>query len=190
MDLILTVIIACEVGFWVFVVCGLLARYIVRWPRTGIALLAMTPVIDLVLLVAVIISLSSGGSATVYHGLAALYLGISIAYGHKMINGADVRFAHRFAQGPTPVKLYGSEYAKACWKNVVRTTVAVGTAAGILWLLITVVDDPSRTEALTSVYPLLMIWFMIDLLWAIGYTLWPKNPPSIASAPATAAPRL
>lgn len=113
MDLILTVIIACEVGFWVFVVCGLLARYIVRWPRTGIALLAMTPVIDLVLLVAVIISLSSGGSATVYHGLAAIYLGISIAYGHKIINGADVRFAHRFAQGPTPVKLYGSEYAKA-----------------------------------------------------------------------------
>ena len=177
MDLILTVIIACEIGFWVFVVLGLLARYVLRRPRTGSVLLAMTPVVDLVLLTAVIINLQGGGTATFFHGLAALYLGISIAYGHKMVKWADVRFAHRFARGPVPVKIYAVEYAKECWTDVVRTTVAVGIAAGILWLLTTLVDDPSRTEALTGIYPVLGIWFMIDLLWAISYTLWPKKQP-------------
>ena len=72
MDLILTVIIACEIGFWVFVVLGLLARYVLRRPRTGFVLLAMTPVVDLVLLTAVIINLQGGGTATFFHGLAAL----------------------------------------------------------------------------------------------------------------------
>ena len=177
MDLILTVIIACEIGFWVFVVLGLLARYVLRRPRTGFVLLAMTPVVDLVLLTAVIINLQGGGTATFFHGLAALYLGISIVYGHKMVKWADVRFAHRFARGPVPVKIYAVEYAKECWTDVVRTTVAVGIAAGILWLLTTLVDDPSRTEALTGIYPVLGIWFMIDLLWAISYTLWPKKQP-------------
>lgn len=118
MDLILAIIIACEIGFWVFVVLGLLARYVLRWRRTGAVLLAMTPVVDLVLLTAVIINLQGGGTATFFHGLAALYLGVSIVYGHKMIKWADARFAHRFACGPAPVKRYGREYTQECWKDV------------------------------------------------------------------------
>lgn len=78
-------------------------------------MLAMTPVVDVVLLTAVIVTLQAGGTATFFHGLAALYLGLSIAYGHKMVKWADVRFAHRFANGAAPVKLYGREYTKECW---------------------------------------------------------------------------
>lgn len=179
MDLILAVIVACEIGFWVFVVLGLLARYVLRWRRTGAVLLAMTPVVDLVLLTAVIVNLQSGGTATFFHGLAALYLGISIVYGHKMIKSADARFAHRFAHGPAPVKLYGAGYTKECWRDVARTTLAAGIAAGILWLLTALVDNPSRTNALTGIYPVLGIWYMIDLIWAISYTFWPKNRPAV-----------
>lgn len=178
MDLILAVIIACEIGFWVFVVLGLLTRYVLQRRRTGAFLLTMTPVVDLVLLTAVIINLKGGGTATFFHGLAALYLGISIAYGHKMVEWADVRFAHRFAEGPAAVKLHAAEYARACWTDVVRTTVAVGIAAGIVWLLTHLVDDPSRTDALTGIYPVLGIWLVVDLLWAISYTLWPKKQPA------------
>lgn len=178
MELILAVIVACEIGFWVFVVLGLLGRYVLRWRRTGAGLLAMTPVVDLVLLAAVIINLQGGGTATFFHGLAALYLGVSIAYGHKMITWADVRFAYRFAQGPGPVKLYGSAYAKECWQDVVRTTLAVGIAAGLLWLLTALVDDPDRTNALLGIYPVLGIWWMIDLVWAISYTLAPRKQPA------------
>lgn len=178
MDMILTVIVACEIGFWVFILLGLIARYGLRWRLTGTVLLAMTPVLDIVLLTAVIINLQNGGTATFVHGLAALYLGVSISYGHKMIKWADVRFAHRFFQGPAPVKFYGLKYAKECWKDVVRTTLAVGIAAGILWLLIALVGYPDRTEALLNVYPLLGIWWVVDLLWAVSYTVWPKKRPA------------
>ena len=181
MDLVLAVIIGCEIGFWVFVLLGLTARYVLRRPRTGIVLLAMTPVVDLVLLTAVIIHLQAGGASRFFHGLAALYLGVSVAYGHKMVTWADARFAHRFAHGPAPVRRYGSDYAKDTWKDAARTGIAVGIAAGILWLLMHLVADPSRTHALHGIYPVLGIWFLIDLIWAISYTLWPRRAPSMTT---------
>lgn len=176
MNTILAIIIACEIGFWIFVVLGLVARYILRRRRTGAVLLAMTPVVDLVLLTAVILNLQAGGTASFVHGLAALYLGVSIAYGHKMISWADARFAHRFGHAPVPVKRYGWDYTKECWKDVLRTATAVGIAAGVLWLLILFVDDPSRTVAMVGILPILGIWFGIDLIWAICYTVSPKKP--------------
>lgn len=186
MDLILGVIVACEIGFWVLVVLGLLARYVVRRPRTGAVLLAMTPVVDLVLLAAVIVDLRAGGTAGFFHGLAALYLGISITYGRKMVHWADVRFAHRFADGAAPVRLYGWEYTKECWKDVLRTAIAAGVAAGILWLLTILVEDPSSTHALLGIYPVLGLWFAIDLIWTVSYTIWPRTPR--VRTPTTAGP--
>ncbi len=176
MDIILAVIIACEIGFWVFIVAGLIARYLLRWQRVGAALLLMTPVIDVVLLVAVILNLQSGGTATVFHGLAALYLGISVVYGRRIIAWADVRFAHWFNRGSAPVKKYGKAYAVECWKDVLRTTAAIALAAGILWILTTMVEDPTSMDALLSTFKLLGLWFAIDALWAISYTVWPKRP--------------
>ena len=172
---ILVIIIACEIGFWVFVVLGLVARYVLRRRRTGTVLLAMTPVVDLVLLTAVIINLQAGGTASFFHGLAALYLGVSVAYGHKMVRWADGHFAYRFAHGPAPVKRYGPVYTRESWKDAARTGVAVAITAGILWLLIAIVADPRRTGALQGIFPILGIWFVLDLIWAISYTLWPKQ---------------
>ncbi|MEO6866479.1 MAG: hypothetical protein ABI200_00480 [Gaiellales bacterium] len=176
MSFIVPVIIACEIAFWVFVVLGLLARYVAGWQRTGLVLLAMTVVVDVVLLAAVIIHLRSGAAGSFTHGLAALYLGYSVAYGRKMIRWADVRFAHRFAEGPAPVKRYGSDYTVECWRDLARTSLAAAIAAGVLWALIAMVDDPSRTNDLANVYQLLGILLAIDLLWAISYTVWPRTP--------------
>jgi hypothetical protein len=178
MNFILGIVIMCEIGFWVVIALGLLARYVFRKRRTGAVLLMMTPVIDLVLLSAVIIHLQGGGTATFSHGLAALYLGVSLVYGPKMIAWADTRVAHRFANGPPPVKLYGRAYTTESWKDVVRTTVAVAIAAGIVWLLTTLVNDPDRTRALMGIYPVLWVWFMVDLIWAISYTFSPKKQPA------------
>jgi len=177
MNLILAIIVACEIGFWVLIVAGLLARYVLRWARTGVVLLAMTPVVDLVLLAATVLDLRAGANASFFHGLAALYLGFSVAYGHKMISWADNRFAHRIAGGPAPTRHYGAQYAKACWKDAGRTTVAVLIAAGLLHLLTVLVNDPNRTGALTGLYPVLGIVFLVDVVWAISYTIWPKKQP-------------
>ena len=112
---ILAVIIACEIGFWVFVAAGLVARYPMRLKRLGAVLLAMTPVVDLVLLGFVALDLSRGGHASFGHGLAALYIGLSVAHGHAMIRWADVCFAHRFNSGPAPCRPVGGEYAALWW---------------------------------------------------------------------------
>lgn len=176
--MILLVIVACEIGFWLFVSFGLLARYVFNLRRVGITLLAMTPVIDLVLLAAVLISLSNGETATTFHGLAAVYLGASAAYGHKMISWADRRVAHRYGRGPAVPKLYGREYMRECWRDVARTTLAAGIASGIIWLLVALVDDPSRTDALLGIYGIAGLWLTLDLIWAIAYTVSPRKRPA------------
>ena len=93
--MIITVIVVCEIAFWVAIVSGLVLRYLARMPRAGLLVLALVPLIDLVLLIATAVNLRAGESATVAHSLAAFYRGFSISYGHRLIRLADIRFAHR-----------------------------------------------------------------------------------------------
>lgn len=179
--MILAAIIACEVGFWLALVAGLSVRYIARKPRLGAALLVAAPVIDLVLLALVAVDLLGGGTASWHHGLAALYIGISVAYGHRMIAWLDAKFATRFDGAPPRAPLTGWAYTAACWKDVVRTLLAAAIAAGILGGLILVVGDPARTEQLLGFFRILGIIVAVDLIWAISYTLWPKKPTTQAA---------
>jgi hypothetical protein len=173
--MILALIIACEIGFWVAIVGGLSARYLLGARGLGAALLASAPLIDLVLLAAVVVHLTRGATASWHHGLAALYIGFSVTYGHRMIAWADTRFAHRFAGGPTPAKLIGWGYTKQCWSDVIRTLGAAVIAAGIIAAITAGVDDPTRTDPLTAWYGILGIILAIELLWALSYTVWPRK---------------
>jgi hypothetical protein len=172
---VIAVAIACEIGFWVVIALGLLARYVLRWRRTGAVFLAMTPVVDLVLIVATAVDLRNGATASFAHSLAAVYLGFSIAYGHALVRAADLRFAHRFAGGPAPQKLYGADYAKWCWKDLGRTTLAVAIATAVVWLLRWIAGDSARTAALDGIFPILLLVVGIGLFIAVGYTLWPRR---------------
>ncbi|WP_277870680.1 hypothetical protein [Cryobacterium sp. Sr3] len=40
--MIIAIIVASEIGFWVLIALGLVARYMLRLKRTGLTLLAMT----------------------------------------------------------------------------------------------------------------------------------------------------
>ncbi len=178
--MILAAIIACEVGFWVAIIAGLAARYAFNRPRLGAMLLLAAPLIDLVLLLLVAVDLLGGGTASWHHGLAALYIGISVAYGHRMIAWADAKVATRFrGAAPRPV-LYGTAYAIACWKDVPRTLLASAIAAAILGGLILLVGDDDRTSELLGFFPILGMIVGIDLLWAISYSVWPKRAPVAA----------
>jgi hypothetical protein len=178
---VLTVIVACEIGFWVTVLGGLAARYLLHRRRLSLVLLLTAPLLDVVLLVTTAADLRSGSTASLEHGLAALYLGFSVAYGHRLVHWADVRFAHRFDGGPAPVRLTGAAYTRACWADVGRTLLAVSVAAVVLLGLIGWVDAPERTEALRGEFPLLGLVLGVELLWAVSYTVWPRRP---AEAPA------
>ena len=143
-------IVACEIGFWVVLLLGLVTRYLLRWRRTSTVLFVCVPLVDVVLLVATVVDLGNGGAARSVHGLAAIYLGVSVAFGHSMVRWADQRFAHRFASGPPPVRPPKSGPARARheWREWGKFMLAYAIACGIMLLLIFVVSSPAHTVAL------------------------------------------
>jgi len=89
MNFVAWMIVACEIAFWIVILAGLSVRYGLKRPKLGMALLALTPVIDLVLFVLTGVDLYNGAVATTAHGIAAVYIGVSIAFGKGMIDWAD-----------------------------------------------------------------------------------------------------
>jgi hypothetical protein len=179
----LIAIVVCEVAFWVAILGGLTARYVLHRPGFSTALLVAAPLLDVVLLVLVTVDLLGGASASWHHGLAAIYIGTSVSYGHRMIAWADTRFDHRFADGPAPERLTGRSYTVRCWGDVVRTGVAALIAGGILGALIAVVDDPERTSDLRATFTVLGVVVGVEILWAVSYTVWPRKPAASPAGP-------
>jgi hypothetical protein len=86
---IVALIIACEVGFWVLLALGLAVRYLLKWRRTSNVLLLCEPVLELVLFVATAVDLKNGAEPGWEHGVAALYIGYTVAFGHYTIRWLD-----------------------------------------------------------------------------------------------------
>jgi hypothetical protein len=171
--LMVTLIAACEIGFWVVLGAGLAARYVLRWQRVSTVLLICVPLVDVVLLTATIVDLSDGGSASTVHGLAAVYLGVSVAFGHSMMRWADQRFAHRFADGPAPVKPPKSGQARVRyeWREWGKFMLAYAIACAVMLFLIFVISSPDRTVALwQGTIPTLSMVAGIWLLWPLSAT--------------------
>lgn len=176
MNLVAWMIVACEIAFWVVIILGLFARYVLKQQKLGLFLLALTPVVDLILLITTGVDLFRGATATTAHAIAAVYIGVSIAFGKNMIQWADERFRYYVAkQGPKPVKLYGMEYAKNYFKSWLRHVLAYLIGTGCLVALIYFINDPARTEALSKILRLWTLALGIDLLITISFFIWPKK---------------
>lgn len=176
-------IIGVEIGFWLFVVAGLAARYLLNRPRLGLALLAMTPVLDLVLLVVTTRDvLVSGATATLAHGVAAVYLAVSVTFGKRLIRWADERFRYYvLKRGPRPRQLYGREHARYNFGGSMLYLLAYLLGGGYLALLIYLVGDFDRTQALVRVLGIWTLSVIIDLLISVSYFIWPRRPESQAA---------
>ena len=151
--MLVIVILACEVGFWVLLALGLLARYGFRLRRTSAFLLASVPLVDLVLLVVSVVDLQRGGTATAAHGVAAAYIAFSVVFGHRTIRALDARVAHRFAGGPAPVRRIvatGAAAVRAAWEAWLRGLAAWAVASVLLVAAVLLVDDVARTQALVD----------------------------------------
>ena len=175
--MIYALIVACEVGFWVALLAGLAARYALRRPRLGAALLVCVPLVDGVLLVASVVDLRDGGEAGVGHGLAAVYLGVSVAWGSSMVRWADARFAHRFAGGPPPWRPPGTgkEHARHERRQWGRHLLAWAVGCALLLGGTAIVGDAGRTGALSEIARGWTLVLAIDFAWAFSYTLWPRR---------------
>jgi hypothetical protein len=170
-------IAATELTFWLLLGAGLVARYRLGRRRLGAVLLALTPAVDLIVLVASAIDLRGGTTATSWHGLAAVYIGVSVAFGPRIVEWADARFAHRFAEAPRPPRpaREGSEHARSERAGWYRHLLAYAIGAGLLLTAVAIVGDAGRTEALLQMLGVWSLVLAIDFAWSFSYTLWPRR---------------
>lgn len=168
---LLGVIAAGEIGFWVLLVAGLAIRYLLRRRTASTVVLLCVPLVDVVILGAAMIDLGRGSAADSTHGLAATYLGFSVAFGHSLVRWADQRFAHRFAGGPRPEKppKYGAARVRYEWREWAKCAVAWAISCGLL-LAMTLFVDPSRGADIlwgwmSKLTTVLGIWFALGPLW-------------------------
>ena len=163
-------IIACEIGFWVLIALGLLARYPLGRPRLGLVLLALTPVVDVALLVFTVIDLRSGGQPGLAHGLAALYLGFSVVFGKRAIAWADRAYRLK-VRGEDVAEPDAGSKARKEWVDFGRAIVAAGIAAAVLELCVVIAGGGPEAQALREWYPrlglVLTIWFVTGPLWVM-----------------------
>jgi hypothetical protein len=161
---LIALIIAAEIAVWSVLFSGLAARYLLGRPGLGMALLVATPVVDLALLAATTIDLRRGGEAALPHALAAVYIGVSAAWGKLMVSWADARFAHRFAGGQPPERppRTGHPHAARQRREWLRHFSAWATGTALLGLGVLVVGDLDRTMALLNVAALWTLILAID----------------------------
>ncbi|MEV1010023.1 hypothetical protein [Streptomyces sp. NPDC049881] len=176
-------IVAAEVAFWAVLGGGLVARYVLRMRRLGKVLLLCVPLVDVALLAVTVVDLRSGGEASWAHGLAALYLGFTVAYGHYVIRWADGHAAHRLGGGPRPPKppRYGAGRARHEWRIWAMTLVGGLLAAGVLQLMLWLVGDVDGRERLEASQVTALRVVVIHGIVAATYSVWPKREPKRAA---------
>ena len=171
-------IIGCEICFWLVLFLGLAARYLVRRKRISIILLLGLPVLDLALLGFTALDLRSGTPASFAHGLAAAYVGFTIAFGNIAVSWADQRFAHWFADAPAPTKTPtrgwpALRYELFLW---VRCLAAVAITLVLLVALIAFVNDEPATVALHEWFHIAIgcaiFWFIFGPVWTLLFSFW------------------
>lgn len=178
--ILLFTILACEIAFWLVLILGLTCRYIFKLGRFSALLLYCIPIIDLILLAATVVDLRAGSVATMAHGLAAAYLGFTVAFGKVTIDWADGVFARRFADGPAAAKppSLGLELLLYELKWFGRCVLAASITISLSYLAIVLVNDPTRTEAfeLWIQLPLVTagLWFVFGPLWSLVFCWFPK----------------
>jgi hypothetical protein len=174
-------IIGCEVSFWVVLFAGLAARYLLKRLTLSKFLLLALPVVDLILLAVTALDLRSGTTATFAHGLAAAYVGFTVAFGGIAVAWADERFAHWFMKGPAPPKppkwgWPGLRHELRLWA---RCLVAVAITWVMLVALIALVNDDAATKALQSWFGIstgsAFFWFVFGPLWQLVFDSWRRE---------------
>ena len=170
--MLVVLIIACEVGFWVLLAAGLVTRYVLRWRRLSTVLLAATPVVDVILFVATLVDLRRGAEPSWVHGLAAAYVWFSIAFGHSCIRWVDDRVAYRFFDGPPPWRPPRRGRARAAyeWREYRRGLVGYLAALALLGAGILVIGDWERAAGFAGwggqLALVMVVWLVVGPIWA------------------------
>lgn len=168
-------IVAAEIVFWIAIVAGLVSRYVFKLEKLSLIFFLSTPLVDLALIVLTTLDLQTGATATVAHGIAAIYIGVSLAYGKSMIAWADEKFQAWFLKNPSTKKaLMGMEKGIHELRMWARHVIAYLIGSALLWIMIFYVGHQS-TEALFNVWRIWSIALLIDGAISVSYILFPKK---------------
>ncbi|MFE9403635.1 hypothetical protein ACFYNY_17860 [Streptomyces sp. NPDC006530] len=183
--MIVTLIIACEAGFWVLLALGLALRYVVGMRRTSVAVLLCEPLLEVVLLVVTAIDLKNGAQPDWKHGLAAVYIGFSVVMGHELVTRVDAWVAYRFAGGPKPARAPRGGAARTAyeWRVAGRFTGAALLATALLQAAIWYVGGDGATDSLRAWQSRMLVVIGINLIIALSYTLFPKKAEEAKGSP-------
>ena len=168
------IIVIAEISFWVIVVAGLLARYVLRMNRLSNILLAVVPLVDIVVLIVTILDLREGRSIEFAHQVVELYLGLSLILGPSTIRWCDEKM-HGM------LKHEGSQRIskKLEWRDsMLRELIFLAkwsVAVGISWMinqgLIFVAVNDSQREAIqkAAIMPLnkILIVALFGPVWQL-----------------------
>ncbi|MEU8921349.1 hypothetical protein AB0D10_10520 [Kitasatospora sp. NPDC048545] len=178
--MIVTLIVAAEISWWIVLGLALSARYLLRWRRTGTVLLFGLPAVDLALYALAVLDLRGGAEASWTHALAASYTGFSVGYGPSLVRWADAHFLHRFAGGPKPLPSpkYGPERTAHEWRIAGRTVVSAAITLTLITLLVPLSAGSAHYGTFLQWYLKLGIAAVVNLIVAGCYSLWPKEPPA------------
>jgi hypothetical protein len=168
-------IVGCEVAFWLVLLLSLALRYL--WQRQALSrwLLLSLPAIDVLLLVFTALDLKSGATATVAHGLAAVYVGFTVTFGSVAVRWADAHFAYRFAGGPPPVTApaHGWKAVRFELELWLRCIGACVIALGLITALIAWLGRSAATQPLEDWYRIALgcvfFWFLFGPAWSLVF---------------------
>ncbi|WP_431026937.1 hypothetical protein [Lysinibacillus sp. LZ02] len=171
-----TWIILAEIAFWIAITAGLMARYILKKERLSIVFFLLTPIIDLALFILTAIDLKNGQAATAVHGIAAIYIGVSVAYGKTIINWADEKFRLWIVKQPnTNEPLVGRAKGIHEVKLWTRHIVAYAIGGGLLWAMIQYIGQAGDTTTLQQMLKFWGLVVLIDGAISISYVLFPER---------------
>ncbi|RKT15886.1 hypothetical protein BX285_0209 [Streptomyces sp. 1114.5] len=177
--MIVTLIVAAEISWWIVLGLALSARYLLRWQRTSTVLLLGLPAVDLALYALTVLNLRGGAEASWVHALAASYAGFSVGYGPSLVRWADRHFPHRFAGGPKPLPSpkYGPERTRYEWQVAGRTVVSAAITLSLITLLVPLSAGSAHYATFAQWYWKLGIAAVVNLVVAGCFSLWPKEAP-------------
>ncbi|MCP5476543.1 MAG: hypothetical protein H7A19_17065 [Rhodanobacteraceae bacterium] len=175
--LLYALIVACEVGFWVILLLALALRYLLRKEPLSRAMLLCLPLVDVLLLLFTAMDLRRGATATFAHGLAAAYVGFTVAFGSMAVKWADAHFSHRFAAGPTPSKAPSHgwpavRYDLNLWG---RCIVACIITVALIEALVQFISPGASSQPLLAwhkhAFGCVVLWFFFGPVWSLA-TAW------------------
>jgi len=173
MQLVAWAIVCCEILFWIVIVAGLIVRYGFRREKLGFRLMAMSPVIDIVLLVLTVFDLSRGSTATLAHGLAAIYIGVSLAFGKQMIAWADGVYRRVILREQVAKERISR--ARRERNGFYRHILAFLIGGALLGAMILWLGNTEQTKSLLRTLQLWGLVLVIDGVISISYTVFPAR---------------